>query len=127
MMSIATEFFLSFLPSLTSAASSSCTGDPTKTMMRCRWFLFCRCLSESCATWMPADKLALPPILMPCERERTWPTSPVSATCTSTPRPAVESSPTTFSGLLCVFAPDSKLTASSCASIREGAWSPFRI
>ena len=46
-MSIATEFFLSFLPSLTSAASASAIGEPTKTMIRCRWFLFCRCLSAS--------------------------------------------------------------------------------
>mmetsp|Transcript_45383 Transcript_45383/g.105979 ORF Transcript_45383/g.105979 Transcript_45383/m.105979 type:complete len:276 (-) Transcript_45383:414-1241(-) len=35
-MSTATEFFLSFLPSFTNAASSSLTGLPTKTIMRCR-------------------------------------------------------------------------------------------
>ena len=50
MMSIATEFFLSFLPSFTRSFSSVSTGLPTKTMMRWRWFLFCRCFSASCAT-----------------------------------------------------------------------------
>mmetsp|Transcript_35373 Transcript_35373/g.112635 ORF Transcript_35373/g.112635 Transcript_35373/m.112635 type:complete len:517 (-) Transcript_35373:111-1661(-) len=126
-MSMATEFFLSFLPSFTSVASSSCTGDPTNTMILCLWFLFCRCLSDSCATWMPAERLARPPILMPCDRERILPTSAVSATCTSTPLPPVDSRPTTFSGLDCVLAPESRFTASSCASMRDGAWSPLRI
>mmetsp|Transcript_10508 Transcript_10508/g.22861 ORF Transcript_10508/g.22861 Transcript_10508/m.22861 type:complete len:410 (+) Transcript_10508:413-1642(+) len=127
MMSIATEFFLSFLPNFTKVGSSSFTGLPTNTMIRCRWFLFCRCLSESCATWMPAVRLASPPILIPWDSERIFPTSVVRATCTSMPFPAVESSPTVFSGLDCVFAPDRRLTASSWASIRLGAKSPLRM
>ena len=74
MTSSATLFFLSFLPScgrgserervseparvercdgrarrtLTSAAWLSLSGLPAKTTMRCRWFLFWRCLSASC-------------------------------------------------------------------------------
>ena len=46
-------------------------------------------------------RLAFSPILMPCESDRILPTSLVSATCTSTPRPAMDSTPTEFSGLLC--------------------------
>jgi len=126
-MSIATEFFLSFLPSLTSAASASAIGEPTKTMIRCRWFLFWRCLSASCATWMPAVMLTSPPIAMPCDSERILPTSPVSATWSVTPAPAIESTPTEFSGFDWHLVPDSRLTASCCASIRDGAKSPFRI
>lgn len=35
---------------LTRAAWLSLIGLPTKTMIRCRWFLFCRCFNASCYT-----------------------------------------------------------------------------
>jgi len=48
--STATLFFFNFFPSFTRSFSSSSRGDPTKAMMRWRWFLFCLCFNASWAT-----------------------------------------------------------------------------
>ena len=42
------ENFFIFLARVTSSRSPSSMGEQTKTMMRARWDLFCRCLSASC-------------------------------------------------------------------------------
>mmetsp|Transcript_89274 Transcript_89274/g.251230 ORF Transcript_89274/g.251230 Transcript_89274/m.251230 type:complete len:211 (-) Transcript_89274:354-986(-) len=44
-----TLFFFKFLPKVSSSFSVAVTGLPTKAMIRCFWFLFCRCLSASWA------------------------------------------------------------------------------
>lgn len=75
-------FFLSFFPSLTRAFSSSLMGLPTKRTMRCFWFLFWRCFSASCATWMPLEKWPSPSMRTVCRFVRILPTSDVSVTCT---------------------------------------------
>mmetsp|Transcript_60053 Transcript_60053/g.130256 ORF Transcript_60053/g.130256 Transcript_60053/m.130256 type:complete len:262 (+) Transcript_60053:444-1229(+) len=45
--SMDTLFFFKFFPSISSSRSEAVTGLPTKAMIRCFWFLFCRCLRAS--------------------------------------------------------------------------------
>ena len=96
-------------------------GLPTNSTMRCRWFLFCGCLSASCAICTAADRLASPSICRPCIELSTRPRSGVGVTSTRGVLPAMVSTPTVFSGLACVLAPASRLTASACAWKRLGA------
>mmetsp|Transcript_73323 Transcript_73323/g.184795 ORF Transcript_73323/g.184795 Transcript_73323/m.184795 type:complete len:205 (+) Transcript_73323:725-1339(+) len=44
-----TLFFFRFLPRVSSSLSDASTGLPTNAIMRCFWFLFCRCFNASCA------------------------------------------------------------------------------
>ena len=70
MKSTATLFFLSRLASLTmnfSSAAWSSSGEPTKTTMRWRRFLFDRCLRASRAFSMALGMLQVPPSLSSAE------------------------------------------------------------
>lgn len=87
-ISTATLFFFSFFASLTmffSSAPWSLSGEPTKTMMRCLRFLFCRCLRASCATEIAVGISATPPTLLEavCKALRIWPCSLVLVARTS--------------------------------------------
>ena len=87
--SSATLFFLSFLARRTRARSASgetsSRGEPTKTMTRCREFLFCRCLSASCAIAIAVGMDAVRPRLVEvlCTAVMIWPSSFVCVTSTS--------------------------------------------
>mmetsp|Transcript_4914 Transcript_4914/g.12374 ORF Transcript_4914/g.12374 Transcript_4914/m.12374 type:complete len:438 (+) Transcript_4914:109-1422(+) len=112
-MSMLTLFFFSFLATFTRAFSSSTSGEPMKATMRCRWFLFCRCLSASCAICTPWMRETWPSALISCMQDRTRPKSGVGVARTFGPlKPARESTPTVFSGLDPVFAPARRFTAS---------------
>ena len=87
--SSATLFFLSFLARRMRARSASgevsSRGEPTKTMTRCREFLFCRCFSASCAIAIAVGMDAVRPRLVEvlCTAVMIWPSSFVCVTSTS--------------------------------------------
>jgi len=87
--SSATLFFLSFLARRMRARSASgeasSRGEPTKTMTRCREFLFCRCLSASWAIAIAVGMDAVRPRLVEvlCTAVMIWPSSLVCVTSTS--------------------------------------------
>lgn len=142
-ISTATLFFFIFFANRTSVRSSASTGLPTKTIMRWRWFRFCRCFNASyfvrprktvskarvnmsrgtdltCAICIPVKKLALLPIFTVCSAVKILPTSDVSVTKTSGLFPAIVMRPTVFSRLACVFDEKMRLTASFWATRRVG-------
>src|SRR6267154_834042 len=87
--SSATLFFLSFFARRTRARSASgeasSRGEPTKTMTRCREFLFCRCFNASCAIAIAVGMDAVRPRLVEvlCTAVMIWPSSFVCVTSTS--------------------------------------------
>jgi len=139
--STATLFFFNFLASLTMLDSSAAwplSGDPTKTTILWRRFLFCRCFRASWATAIAVVMSASPPILseVECTAWRICPSSFVCVTRTSglvliqivrsvaawryreaetCPLPAIVMIPTVFSGFESIFVRKTVLTASACA------------
>lgn len=65
---------------------SSAMGLPTKMTMRCRWFLFWRCFSASCAICTDVARLTSPSIFISCIALSTLPRSGVGVTSTCAPR-----------------------------------------
>mmetsp|Transcript_635 Transcript_635/g.1565 ORF Transcript_635/g.1565 Transcript_635/m.1565 type:complete len:213 (+) Transcript_635:1055-1693(+) len=126
-MSTATLFFFSFLAILTSLSLSSATGLPTKITTRWRWFLFWRCLRHSWAICTAVASLHSPSISTSCMLCNTLPRSGVGVTSTRGVLPAIANTPTVFSGLACVRAPASRLTASAWLWKRLGGKSPLRV
>lgn len=61
---------------------SSAMGLPIKMTTRCRWFLFCRCLSASCAICTAVARLMSPSIRISCIAFSTLPRSGVGVTST---------------------------------------------
>mmetsp|Transcript_38212 Transcript_38212/g.80954 ORF Transcript_38212/g.80954 Transcript_38212/m.80954 type:complete len:205 (-) Transcript_38212:140-754(-) len=120
-MSKETLFFFKFLPRVSSSFSVELTGLPTKAMMRCFWFLFCRCFRASWAVWMPRRRSEQPPMLMFGSSASILPRSVVGVILTSIRSPAVARIPTEFSGFCLVLAPQTRLTASVWHAKREGA------
>jgi hypothetical protein len=69
---------------------------------------------------MPVEKLELPFIFVRCRPSRTLPMSVVSVVRISGVLPPMLMRPTDDSGFAAVFAEKMRLTASACASHREG-------
>ena len=134
--SIEILIFFIRLASLTRLGSSSAIGEHVNTMIRCRCDLFCRCFNanlRSCqpalscthivltpAICIPVAKWVVPEIFVRCIPSRILPKSVVRVTNTSGLLPPMLMSPTEDSGFDWVLALKMRLTASACASQREG-------